>query len=562
MTSFVDRSTRSNTESGQALAIVVGIIAIMIMASAVVVDSVTSAGHASRQNTDVQIAQTTAEAGAAYFYAALEATPRWTPTIATNQFPGTMFGGYRPGNWVQLNGAALVPCPSPLASCVSFADNLQALPFTAPGGSATTPFAIVIQVDARTNCRFAGAAGCSRSRLVQRITPRQYLDYLDFTGSQLLDPALVVDSGASYSTWFASCTNQGASGAVSPLSDASLANSQSASTCPIPAYIGPTTYAPADQIDGPIATNDAKIYVCGTTNSAASQPAFTVPPQATSSTPTAQYPVPGTNSPAGCSGPAPPGTTLPATPLPSSSSDLTVIAASQDRYRATTTLVLDGNSSSSSYTANGTTKSWPATGVIYVAGDAYVQGTVCQPVTLAASGNIYITGNLTYSCPNASTGLIADNAVVAVPSTTSANQITCWANPDAGQCMTVDAAVMALGTNDLPPETGTPAGGSFYLQGWDTLLPPDGSINGTTDQCTGAISVCALVFDGSITEQFRGAFGQYAFSSPTASLLTTGIAKQFVFDTGLAVRQPPYFLEPTTSTWQRAGATFSGALQS
>lgn len=548
-------------EPGQALAIVVAIVTVILLACSVVVTAVTSAGKAAHSNSDLQVTQTTAEAAANYFYAALENTPGWSPAIQPNQFPGSMFSGYSAGSWVEISGAGLTSCPSPQATCVSFADSLQQLPYSAPGGAATAPFAVALQVDVRANCRFAGAHGCAVSRLVERITPIQYLDYLDFTGSQLLDPALATQGSETYATWFSDCTNGGTGGTTTPLADSAVVAGANAAQCPIPAYVGPTAYAASDQISGPVGTNDSTIYVCGTADSAAGQPSFTVPPQATSATPTAEYPLPSLTSPAGCSGTAPAGTSVAATPLPTSTSNLAAIAAAQDTYSTSTTLVLNGTSSASSYTANGVTKPWPATGVIYVDGDVHVKGTVCEPVTVAAAGSVYIDGNLSYSCSAASTGLIADNAVVVQPTIGASNQITCWASPVDGQCMTVDAAVMALGDSDLPASSGTPLGGSFYLQGWNSYLPPDGTLSGTTDQCTGSVTVCALVFDGSVSEAFRGAFGQYKFTSTTTSVLETGITKQFSFDTTLVDRQPPYFLEPNSSTWQRAGATFSGALQ-
>jgi len=552
---------RDGTEAGQALVIVLVVVLLLIFASAVATTAITRSAVLERLGTDRQLSRQAVYSGTAAFYAALESDPAFNaptlppgchasyPSSCANVFPesgpGQLFYGYSGGS-VQVSGGTLVPCPSPAATCVTFSDELQPEPDSPPGYSL---FAVSLIVTARSNCQAGGTCGYARG--VERFVPRQFLSYLQFTGSELLDPALAAQSGTPYGTWYADCTTT-ASGAAAPVPDAVAATGPHASVCVVPAYLGPSASYPGDVLSGPVGTDDSVVYVCG---AGTAEPVFQgAEPQATGSPPTAQYPAPGdcTSAPNGAT---PAGQTVPASPLPVSTSPLASVAAAADSYPAscgTLTVVLNGTATPPTYSAqcgsaSPATMAWPANGVIYAGSNVSVQGTACQPVTVASAGTVMVTGNLTYAtgCPAAVIGLVAGNAVVVVPST-SGGQITCWPNPVASQCMTVDAAVMALGAGDLPqPGSGTPAGGSFYLAGWNTATPPS---------CASGI-VCALVFYGSVTEQYRGSFGTYS-AYPSGPAPRSGIAKQFIFDARLVHDQPPYFLEPTTGLWERTGTTY------
>lgn len=174
--------------------------------------------------------------------------------------------------------------------------------------------------------------------------------------------------------------------------------------------------------------------------------------------------------------------TVPAAPPPPDTSALAGDAAPADRLGSTTdpvtvTVDLSGTTAAgAAYTVDdGPARPWPTTGVLYVYGTATLSGEACLPVTVGASGAIDIVGNLFRApdCPRAVIGLVAGSQVTVVPATVH-DQIACWPKPVAGQCMTVQAAVMALGASDLP-ENGSPSGGSFNLEGWDVDASPLGT---------------------------------------------------------------------------------------
>jgi hypothetical protein len=80
------------------------------------------------------------------------------------------------------------------------------------------------------------------------------------------------------------------------------------------------------------------------------------------------------------------------------------------------------------------------------------------------------------------------------------------------------------------------------------------------DRCLG-LSICALVFDGSFYERFRGAFGTYR-TGANGPITDTGVLKRFSFDRTLAQNAPPYFFGPVSGGWLRSGASQTGALGS
>jgi hypothetical protein len=238
-----------------------------------------------------------------------------------------------------------------------------------------------------------------------------------------------------------------------------------------------------------VATNDQTVFSC---NTASAPPAIT-DLEAVSASPSTELPHSVTGSAPPCGGQAPPGKTVAASPPPLDASSLDTVASSQDTFGsvaspADVTLSFEGSSpGSNTYSVNGgQPHPWPSAGVIYVYGDASISGEDCLPVTVGASGGIAITGNLfdNNACPGAVTGLIANDGVSIVPAVED-GQITCWSAPVEGQCMTVQAAIIALGASDLPP-TGSPDGGSFSLVGWDTYASPLGS--GTTCDFDSAVA--------------------------------------------------------------------------
>ena len=517
----------SADERGIILVVVIILATVILAATALTVVSVAQTSNQATFVVSKQMAQTTAQTGADLFYSALNGSSSSSfpgaacmsngspQPLCDDVFPASL--GVSPQTWYQVGPTGLTPCPSggnPASSqvtCLAYSDDLAQLSYGS--GSSTpstttpiTPYVINLQVTVRTNCHYASGAysttptGCAYSRLDQRLQPRQFTNYLEYTNSEMLDPALVAGNYGTYESWYSSCTN----GTGQVLSDTQVhgvvngtplpGNTQ----CPVPDYLAnPSSNngLSGDSLNGPLATNDQTIFFC---NSADQQNNIaTAAPQAAGTPPTTEDQVPVSSTVNGqqlCSGPgnAPTGQTRAASQLPISAVQLSQFTSAVDTYSGSTYIDLCGtygSAKASSYLVttgtypNGaqcsagstlTSKSWPATGVIYVNGDAYVSGQACAGVTIAASGNIYIVNNLTayrdhqVATCQGSIGLVSSHSVVVEPElvgqtcgsqgpcygSPSNQQIACWpttvtladnTTQTLSSCMDVDAAVMALG---------------------------------------------------------------------------------------------------------------------
>lgn len=189
----------------------------------------------------------------------------------------------------------------------------------------------------------------------------------------------------------------------------------------------------------------------------------------------------------------------------------------------------------------GKTMQQPANGVIYVAngtcganynptdpmsdpqgcGDAIVQGTYTQSMTIGAAQDVLVTEDL-LSSGDVLLGLIANNYVrvyhpMASPpaqfsggSCTSSNaQGSGTSNPLYN--MTIDAAILTLNH-------------SFLVDNWEC-----GAQMGT------------LTVHGVIAQKYRG---------PVGTSGSTGYVKDYSYDTRLRYRSPPAFLDPVQSSWR------------
>jgi len=161
-------------------------------------------------------------------------------------------------------------------------------------------------------------------------------------------------------------------------------------------------------------------------------------------------------------------------------------------------------------TISGTTSNmnYPANGVVYVQGNAEVEGTIKGQVTLGCNGDIDVIDNLVYDTDPridpASTdlcGLVAEGNVWISAST---------ANLDSAD-ETVMAAIMALNTS------------------WGAENYGSGSPRGK------------LVVYGGIIQKQRGAVGTF---SSTTGQISTGYEKAYTYDPRLMDNPPPAF--PTT----------------
>ena len=517
------RRGQSADERGIILIVVIILSTVILAATALTVVSVAATSTQSTYVVSKQVAQATAQTGADIFSSALN-------TTSATSFPGTsctaLFDGTtgcsdifpptlaaNPQTWYQVGPTGLTACPAAgtaaaaQTTCILYSDQLNQLAYSGPTAG-TSPFVVNLQVTVRTNCKSAtsaswSSAGCAYSRLETRLQPRQFTNYLEYTNSELLDPSLVANAYSTYDSWYATCAPGGV-----PLDDVTAKNAG----CPVPDYLAnpaSNNQQAGDIINGPLATNDSTIYWCNSADATTS-----VPPQASSASPTTEDVSPlssGINGQTLCTGPAPTGQQRGKSQLPISATSLSSDAAAGDTYQGNTFINLcgmyNGNKASSYQSGSGTyasagsafngdtcasggsmtTNNWPATGVIYVNGNAYVSGQACSGVTIAASGSIYIVNHLTSERLNGSStlctgsiGLVATHSVVVEPALVgqtcpsqgqcygqaSSQQIQCWpttitladgtSTQSVSSCEEVDAAIMALGYsggNSLPDPT-------------------------------------------------------------------------------------------------------------
>ncbi|MFZ4516670.1 MAG: hypothetical protein ACOYN3_10210, partial [Acidimicrobiia bacterium] len=199
---------------------------------------------------------------------------------------------------------------------------------------------------------------------------------------------------------------------------------------------------------------------------------------------------------------------------------------------------------------------YPASGVLYSESRAnYLQvtGTYSGKLTIATAPgvDIEIVGDLKrYNSDPMSTdvlGLISgSDIIIQCGSSRVTTYDTVGTNPTAGQAAcfnsfnsvnsvygrTIEAAMLALGTDDTNA-------GWIGVDKWAT-----GGMEGGT--------VPTLNFVGTMASKFRGVFGAYDAEKGSYE---RGYKKTFTFDTRLKNIQPPFFLEPTTATWERLDLT-------
>ena len=138
----------------------------------------------------------------------------------------------------------------------------------------------------------------------------------------------------------------------------------------------------------------------------------------------------------------------------------------------------------------------------------YVSGTYGSSLTIATEDDIVIDGNITHSGTNTLMGLIADGFVRVYNPCSSAS----LTNP------TIDAMIMSLNH-------------SFIVDNYN---------------CSPSLGT--LTVNGGIAQDFRGAVGTFSGSASNPTL-ASGYIKQYNYDERLAYEEPPFFLNPTSTTW-------------
>lgn len=178
-------------------------------------------------------------------------------------------------------------------------------------------------------------------------------------------------------------------------------------------------------------------------------------------------------------------------------------------------------------------------------GDVFVQGTLSGELTIAASNDIFITGNITYDSFTGNTvlGLITNNYVLVNHPIDSSGKSVVGTEPFYGGVSFTAPAT--YGSSTCPGSSKT-----------DSSSPPQCTVTvdaailsvqhtlGTASFYTGGV-LGNLDIDGAIAGQFMDIEG--VFSGPS---LVDGYNENYTYDTRLERLTPPYFLDPSQTTWK------------
>lgn len=432
-------------------------------------------------------------------------------------------------SWASWNGSTLAPCPSALSDCVSFTATVQR-------DSNNQIRGILLDVTARTRCT-GSENRCLSTRFQQRLRKTEIFDYLFFQQFSTLDPNLypaseIPNATASCADRYAARTNT--SNSLGPRSTG----------CVSVAYNGEGT-SRKDIVDGPLYTADDWIVVCGSPEfrSKVEVSGAGYPPS--SATPRAWASAPELNPADSC--PATPSNLIPSAqqilqapllqlPDPTSAGEAAQVADPAYVFTpadptAGVTIGLQttgtGLGARTLISVQGSTSDPaealplpPSPSVLVVRGNANVSGTLAGALSIFASGDLRITGSVTYAGGGTRSntrdvlGLTAGGSVVLTQDATAADR-------------TLDAIVLATS-------------GSVYVDGW----------NQSREGTAGWTEAPTLTFFGALASKYQGVFAGYRQDT---GAVVSGYRKAFAFDnrmsSGLVV--PPYLLSLTTQGWVR-----------
>ncbi|MCJ1715666.1 hypothetical protein [Curtobacterium sp. VKM Ac-2922] len=153
-------------------------------------------------------------------------------------------------------------------------------------------------------------------------------------------------------------------------------------------------------------------------------------------------------------------------------------------------------------------------------GDVFVSGAFSGAMTIAASGTVWLTGNVTYANANTDVlGLVGQDAVeVWNPARCSSFSGTSCTNPSllrrtGGESFEVDAGIASNA-------------GTFWNQNYDIGRP-----------------LGTLTVKGSIAQNWRG------IVATGGGTIATGFAKNYVYDSRFLTTAPPKFLQPVSTSY-------------
>ncbi len=481
LTAILERLVRRGpvrSEAGQAMLIVIAALALLATIPLVVITTTDNQLPLTTGNLNWNAAYEAAQAGLNDYIQNLDANQSYAQYSKSNE-PSTPNPAF--ARWEQVGGTTNPP------------QWFEYTPSVANGS---------------VTLKVSGKAGNGSRAVVRNFTyalvPQSTLDYIYWTNYEKIDPNLPSPPGAGGLS--GSCAfYQGQSGN---------------DLCDI-------VFVTGDTLNGPVFSNDG-FYICG-------NPAFDATVQSAdsymSSPYWSNYPGCGSGSPTFAGG-AP--TLVSNQPVPSTGAALAPaqqLGCTITDSGSGVTFTLSGSTITWSggtlgQSGNSTTACGGSTGggsvtfanlksaIFYVTGNINVSGNMTGFLTLVASGNIDVTGDITYPSANKTTvngvdydphdalGLVTQNFIDVT--TTSSTEI--------------DAAMLA-------------AGGSFYANDYNS------------QNCPGGVNTCpTLTIVGALAQDYRGPVGRYGYSAQ-------GFLKNYVYDESLQTLWPPFFLPPSGATW-------------
>jgi type II secretory pathway pseudopilin PulG len=244
---------------------------------------------------------------------------------------------------------------------------------------------------------------------------------------------------------------------------------------------------------------------------------------------------------------------------PATNSELSTIAEEAFRFKGEISICLEGATMTigkGRSCTGGESKPFPSNGVIYVesetcsgayspflvsyegtagaCGNVNVKGTYAEPLTIAASNDIVITGKLTKSTDDGMLGLIANNFIRIYHPVNLVTDENCewkWENGRWVQHCVKETRC-----------TGNAGGVLKDLKIEAALLAIKHSFIVDNYNCGASLGTLNVV--GAIAQNFRGAVGTGGGSSSS-----TGYLKNYEYDERLKTTEPPSFIEPLKSDW-------------
>lgn len=290
---------------------------------------------------------------------------------------------------------------------------------------------------------------------------------------------------------------------------------------------------PPDQIDvvtGPIHTNDDYLLICGSptfTDVHVAGPAATAPFWAYSTGSNCNLGAPVITAGGGFSLADP--LILPET---EEWLDAAKTLPGTTTYTGAATIVFNGTT----YDVTGggvgaaTGVAYPASGVIYVAGDVAVSGVIDGQVSVVTEGLLEIPDHLRYACVPIGAADPSDipadcDDVIGLNAQTGVRIE--YGNTIPGDDRVINAAIAAVD-------------GSVRVDKWATSELPPG------------LSTPTLYLGGAIVANYRGVYG--AYDGDTGEL-RSGFRKYFTYDERFRSVQPPFFVSPAGTRWARIDST-------